>query len=148
MNPLEAMQRLISIADHYRVEEGGRADPDMQKEDEVAVAVIQRMLNTATPVVRFRAFVEIDADQPRSKIKGVKKTRVTAEYAISGVSIYSILSGLSALDIAPVNVRVTLWEQRATGADMLSGFQGTTKSKRFDSWVDTLETFEHRATIQ
>lgn len=131
MTPLEAMNRLIALADHYRVEEGGRPDDEAQVEDNIAVAVIQAMLNTALPIARFRAFVEVDAQSQR-------RGKIRDEFTVCAPTIHGILGGLIGLHHAKTDVHVTLWEQKAEGASMLTGFQGATKSRRYRSWVEEL----------
>lgn len=136
MTPFEAMTRLIVHADQtltrnstYRTE-----TPELdesEKELSLSTAVIQAMLNTALPIARFRAFVEIDANSKR-------RGKITDEFTVCAVNIHGILGGLIGLHQARVDVRVTLWEQKAEGASMLTGFQGPTKSSRYRSWVEEL----------
>lgn len=150
MNALEAMQRLVSLADKFRHAVGYRGELEEDQLDETAVAVIQRMLNTALPVTRYRVFVELDQVQPRAKLTGVKQSPVTEEFIVSGVTIRAVLGGLIGLHEAPLDVRVTLWEQRATGAEMISGYQGRTKTKGYRAWLGQIAALDERkkATVQ
>lgn len=132
MQAVEAMTRLIEMADHYIAEEGGPADPDKREQLEVAVAVAQAMLNTALPVARWRCFVKFES--------GVEKDR---EFTLSAVNIEDIVVPLRALGNARRQVYVTLWEQRATGADMVTGYQGSTfdLKKKYRGFVDALRQY-------
>lgn len=147
MIALEAMMRLIGLADEVK-RLGGRPNAEEQAQDETATAIIQRMLNTALPVSKYRCFVEIDTEQPRGNIKGLRKSPVVDEFTVCGTTVSSILGGLIGLSGTPVACRITLWEQRATGADMVSGFQGTTKSKRYRSWLEEIKLFDVKGTLQ
>lgn len=121
MQPLEALTRLIALAD------GMTAPPESptrnvlhseedQQQNEVAISVCQAMLNTALPVARFRAFVKLESG-PNEGL----------EFTICAVKITEIVAALMPLTLRPVKVYISLWEQRATGADMLAGYQGLSR---------------------
>lgn len=116
MQPVEAITRLIALADNRH--DGRSVDPDNENEklDELAVTVVQAMLNTALPVARFRCFVKIDSGSEEG-----------LEYTICAVKIEEVVCALMPLTRATREVYVQLWEQRATGADMLAGYQGWTR---------------------
>jgi hypothetical protein len=131
MQPTEAMQHLLSLAD--RVINLGQAR-DEEDNLKLSTAVITAMLNTALPIARYRAFVEV------SKIyrKTSDLSTVEGEFTICAVDIKALKSGLAALYSADVEVRVVIFEQRADGADMVEGFQGKTRSQNYRVWYRNL----------
>lgn len=157
MQAVEALTRLLAIADihlkeeRYRragseLEEGG---PEMDEMDrrEIAVSICHAMLNTAIPVARFRAFVEVDDVQPkRSKMQ--EERAVLHEFTICAVDMDGIMSGLIGVTAVPTNVRLTIWEQRADGADMISGYQGQTKTMKYRQFLQGLKALETMPTVQ
>lgn len=155
MQALEALTRLLSIADihltterHRRVEleEGG---PEMDEMDrkEVAVSICQAMLNTAIPVARYRAFVEIDDYQPK-RTATQRDRAVLHEFTVCAVDMDGILSGLVGVTSLPTNVRLTIWEQRPDGADMISGYQGQTKTMKYRQFLQGLKALETMPLVQ
>lgn len=143
MQAVEALTRLIKTTDDAvrgfkdEVPEENKSDEDRDwvTQTEVAVAVAQAMLNTALPVARFRAHVTIDKIGPSSKLG-------LGDFTVCGVSIPSIKNGLIGLSHEGVEVHVSLWEQKAAGADMLSGYQGHSKSRNFRLWLADIDAFE------
>lgn len=142
MQPVEALTVLIAVGDAALSNRSGTfpitpdsefvEDPltEAQEKVKLSVAVCQAMLNTALPVARWRAFVQIES----GKEKG-------CEYTVSGVKIEDIISALYPLTLISRNIYVTLWEQRSTGADMIEGYQGSTRSmmkKSFRVYIDGL----------
>lgn len=155
MQALEALTRLLSIADIHltterqrrvEMEEGG---PEMDEMDrkEVAVSICQAMLNTAIPVARYRAFVEIDDYQPK-RTAAQKDREVLHQFTVCAVDMDGILSGLIGVTSLPTNVRLTIWEQRADGADMISGYQGQTKTMKYRQFLQGLKALETMPTVQ
>lgn len=126
MQPVEAITRVLALADVHQQsdrkdqEEGlSSMDPESRslfEQDELAISVVQAMLNTALPVARFRCFVKIDS--------GIEEG---LEFTVCAVKIEEIVCALRPLTRATRKVYVNLWEQRATGADMLAGYQGWTR---------------------
>lgn len=155
MQALEALTRLLSIADIHLVterarraelEEGGPELDEMDRK-EVAVSICQAMLNTAIPVARYRAFVEVDDVQPkRTKVQAERAVR--HEFTVCAVDMDGILSGLIGVTTVPTNVRLTIWEQRADGADMISGYQGQTKTMKYRQFLQGLKALETMPTVQ
>lgn len=147
--PLEAMTRLIAVADTHMslsrsMAELGQMSPEQRSgiEDvEVAISIVQAMLNTALPIARFRAFVQVDVGKP-------PKGPLRDEFTVCAPTIEGIIGGLLGLATYRADVHVTLWEQRATGADMLSGYQGPSKVDRFKSWVNSLYQHQREPTVQ
>lgn len=139
MNALEAMTRLIehastSAKDIDRLREDPNFDVSPETREAVenlatAASVCQAMLNTALPIARFRLHVEL---------KGV------GEHIISSASIKPIRYAMSDLTHNGDNlgIRATLWEQKSTGADMLEGFEGNTRTPLFRLWVKNLQLHE------
>jgi len=149
MQPVEAINRLIAESDSRRnafqekspdSEEWTDGDKAWIEELGVALAVCQAMLNTAIPVSRFRCFVEVDEEQPPRK--GADPEEIRQEFTVCGVTIGSVMGGLVGLQRLKTNVRITLWEQRSTGADMISGYQGATKTLQYRNWLKSLPELE------
>lgn len=145
MNGAEALTRLIAAADQQF--QGMTELTEEATELQVASAVCQAMLNTMLPIARFRAHVEIDADQAK-RTPGKAKLAATSEFTACSVSMDGIRSSLTALSSVETNVRISIWEQRANGADMLSGFQGKTKTQQFRIFMEGLSALEALPTVQ
>ena len=140
MQAVEALTRLIALGDDELKKNstyGTEAQELSSSEEELAtaVAVGQAMLNTALPVARFRAHVTIDKIGPSSKLG-------LGDFTVCGTSISSIKNGLIGLSHEGVEVHVSLWEQKAAGADMLSGYQGHSKSRNFRLWLADIDDLE------
>lgn len=141
MQATEALTRLIKVTDLAILEAKNQINMEDSilasevEQNEVAVAVGQAMLNTALPVARFRAHVTIDKIGPSSKLG-------LGDFTVCGTSISSIKNGLIGLSHEGVEVHVSLWEQKAAGADMLSGYQGHSKSKNYRLWLAAIDDFE------
>lgn len=149
MQAVEAMQRLIAMSDELLgLHPAQRPANEDKEQDEVAIAIIQAMLNTALPVARYRAFVEVDREQPkRSKFQDSVAPR--DEYTVCGVTMDNILAGLVGITHVPTNVKVSVFEQRADGADMISGYQGQTKGKsEWARFLNGLKALETMPTVQ
>ena len=142
MNGLEAITRLLVLGEENIRAKGIDPQDPSNKEDRdvVAIAVIQAMLNTAMPIARFRAHVQIDDHHDKKMPAG--------EFTVLGVNITSIRAGLETLMHHKLNVHVSLWEQRETGADMISGYQGPTKAQNFRVWIRSIESLQTMPTIQ
>jgi len=107
---------------------------------EVAISVVNAMLNTALVVARFRCFVQVDS----LSILGWRINRT--EYTICSPNIEGVIVGLMTLDQKRCSVYLQLWEQRPLGAEMLSGYQGLSKTGRYRSFVDSLKLFRENLT--
>lgn len=146
MQAAEVLTRVIAMSDEllslHPSQRPENADVDKESHpDYVAVAVCQAMLNTAIPVARFRAHVSIEGVTGNTKLG-------LSEFTVSAVNIDGIKSGLVGLSMEGLAVYASLWEQRATGADMLSGYQGNTKTKGFREWLKQIDQFEVAPVIQ
>ena len=155
MQAIEALTRLLSIADIHltaerlrrgELEEGGPEIDEMDRK-EIAVSICQAMLNTAIPVARYRAFVQVDDVQPKRTPHQAGRA-VEHEFTVCAVDMGGILSGLIGVTAVPTNVRVTIWEQRADGADMISGYQGQTKTMKYRQFLQGLKALETMPTVQ
>lgn len=141
MQAVEALTRLIKVTDLAILEAKNQVNMEDSilasevEQNGIAVAVGQAMLNTALPVARFRAHVTIDKIGPSSKLG-------LGDFTVCGTSISSIKNGLIGLSYEGVEVHVSLWEQKAAGADMLSGYQGHSKSRNFRLWLADIDDLE------
>lgn len=157
MQAVEALTRLITLADIHQMSD--REDiaanssfmdaESIEKfnDDETAIAICQAMLNTAIPVARYRAFIEVEAQQPkRSKFQ--ESVAVQNEFTICSVDMSGIISGLWGVTHIPTNCKITVWEQRQTGADMISGYQGQTKTSNYRTFLKGLPELETMPTVQ
>lgn len=139
MQPIEALTRVIAMADYFKHEEGGHPDPDRQAQDDLAVSICQAMLNTAIPVARFRCFIRIES----GKYEGT-------EFTVCSSKIEDIQASLDSIRRYPMvrSLYVSLWEQRATGADMLVAFQGKSRTKthgrldQFGDYINELDKYK------
>src|SRR4051812_1013609 len=124
MSPLEAMNKLIVVArtyvdNHCGAELGcGLTEAELADEAEIKEAVVktEAMLGAAIPLTRFRVFVEVSSF--------VKQKKVQAEFVICAVSIEAVRIGIDALRYHRGDVLIKIFEQKQTGPDMVSGFQG------------------------
>jgi hypothetical protein len=151
MQPVEALTRIIAMADAHTAARSELSIPlapqgeitevpnEELEQDKLAVSIAQAMLNTAIPVARFRCFVKIES--------GPMKDR---EYTICAVNIEDIATALYGLARTNIAVYITLWEQRATGADMLDSYQGKTRMSKgqFNRYLDELRRYAVTQTVQ
>lgn len=142
MNGLEAITRLLALSEQAVRDKGIDPQDSANKEDRdvVALAVITAMINTAMPIARFRAHVQIEDCETKKVPQG--------EFTILAVNMVSIRAGLETLMQHPLKVMVSLWEQRETGADMISGYQGPTKAQNFRTWIRSIDSLQTMPTIQ
>lgn len=151
MNAAEALTRLIDVSDRYlKIAELNEDIDTIEKfndETRTAAAVCTAMLNTFLPIARFRGHVEIDAGQQKSS-PGRAKLAATSEFTACSVSMDGIRSSLASLSSVDTQVRVTIFEQRSTGADMLTGYQGPTKHQNFRRFLEGLNALETLPTVQ
>lgn len=123
MQPVEAITRVMHLADGMTAPPGSPLREVLHTEEEdkqntLAIGICQAMLNTALPVARFRCFVRVES--------GVDAGR---EYTVCATKIEEIVAALRPLARCrqPTALYVSLWEQKAMGAEMLSGYQGKTR---------------------
>lgn len=146
MQAIEALTFLIQQADEELSKNSTRYNEHPEQSDherqlELAASVCQAMLNVALPVARFRCFVSVEEVTGKTKFG-------LGEFTISATSIDGIKLGIAALQMEALKVHATLWEQRATGADMLNGYQGYTKTLGFRNWLKQIDQFEAAQTLQ
>lgn len=139
MQAVEALQTVLSMAEKLNT---GRVSNT--GDEDLALAILYSMLNTALPVSKYRAYVEIVGDQPkRSAFEN--SIAVRDEFTICSVDMAGIVAGLKGLHHVPTHCRVTLFEQRETGADMLSGYTGLTKGHtNWKLFIESLFAIEQR----
>lgn len=147
MRAVEALERLLASADreiNSRLiqQEVGSDLPQELQDDMAAQAICQAMVNTAIPIARFRVHAEVKSPDAR-------KTKVgECDFTVCGTTIQSVKAGIIALLKEDAQLYVTLWEQSAAGAEMLSGFQGASWSQPFRNWIKQLDHFQTDPTIQ
>lgn len=147
MQAVEAMTRLIGLADEMISVEGsiipwdGTINYESLEELKVATAVCTAMLNTALPVARYRVFVRYDHSYPRDEIG--------SEFTLCSTRMKDIRAALSPLQLMKKEVYITLFEQKDTGADMISGYQGQTRSlnNKFKKWLDNLALIDLKNAV-
>ena len=152
MNSLEALSRVLAhVEGNLRTMRELITNPDYsgeltadwhknREDTEVAVAVCQAIMNTALPIARFRAHVEV------TPVDGEKGHR--REFTVCAVDIPGIQAGLVGVKGYTGSVLATLWEQKAGGADMLSGHQGYCKGPLFSKWIKSLIELEDAKMVQ
>lgn len=157
MQAVEALSLLIQVGDQ-RASDLRNLAPHLDSDDEIqrtteqseelslASAICQAMLNTALPVAKYRAFVEVEAKHPKRSAYQ-ESVAVRHEFTVCGVNMAAILSGLIGITSVPTSVKVTVWEQRANGADMISGYQGATKTGQYKQFLQGLIALESAPTV-
>ncbi len=138
MQGSEALTRLIAIADRFHEtmqDAQSKEERDQFEQGQLAVSVAQAMLNTALPIARFRCHVTID------KVKEGSKIAPGDDFTVCGTSVKAIKNGLVGLAMEAIEVHASLWEQRPTGADMISGYQGSTKTMQYRLWLKEIEAW-------
>lgn len=140
MNAAEAITRLLEHSDNFSRSPSYRREYTEQEQEDLqlATAVVTAMLNTMLPIARFRAFVEVE----RSAKKTHPVSRVTDEFTICAVSMKGIRSGIAGVSVSEMEARITIFEQTSSGATMVSGFQGSSKSQRYRMWYNSLDMLE------
>lgn len=141
MQASQALQRVLSAA-HQVMGEIAVLDgetgtpPEAQAEqalDQEAWELCNKILTVAVPLARFRCFVTIEKVGPKTKLG-------LGDFTVSGLDISAIKNGLVGLSMEPLSVYVQLWEHREEGKfDMLSGYQGQTKTLGFRSWLRDID---------
>jgi hypothetical protein len=149
MQGVHAMQLLLDAGRKRLSMLGGDCDLPEQLSDEAkaeyeemkeAVEQMELLLGAAIPMVRFRCYVSVE-DPQKSKSLGL------GEYTVSSTNIPGIKNGLIGLSKEPVAVYAQLWILRPGGAEMLSGYQGPTKTLGFRNWLKAIDTYEIEPTI-
>lgn len=135
MQPIEALQRTIDTA--IGADDGRSIDPDNPEYilDQEAIAICRSFLDAAIPIARFRCYVTIEGLNPKGRLG-------LGDYTICGTSIPSIKNGLLALRMEKVHARILLWELQQEKADMISGYQGDTKTIGYRNWLAQIDQYE------
>lgn len=148
MQAAEALTRLIAMGDELLGLHPSQRPANEDKErEELAITIAQAMLNSMIPVARYRVHVEIDAEQPLRK-SAEDARAVHEEFTACATQMHGILGALIGITMTKTNVRVSLWEQRPTGADMISGYQGPTKCLAYKTWLQEIVALETMPTVQ
>lgn len=143
MNSLEAMTRLIQLGvetlslNHSLTEEGeGKELSEYEAQLQTAVAVCQAILNTAIPIARFRMHIALHESMP--------------DFTVSSPSTKAFIEILQLIREKRKNQLITasLWEQYATGAEMLHGFEGNTRADGFKHWIQQVKASEYGSQVQ
>lgn len=132
MQAVEALQVTLKLATE-------RHDQEIWPEDDrgqEAIELCKSFQNTAVPLARFRCYVTIEGLNPKSKLG-------LGDFTICGLTIPSIKNGLIGLRMEKVQARCLLWELKQDGtADMISGYQGDTKTLGFRNWLADIDRHE------
>lgn len=140
MQAVEALERLISEADAQLSLNTSRFTDapelsDHEKSLETAASICQAMLNTALPIARFRAHVSIEEGDVKS------------EFTICAVTIAGVKASLSGLKRSALTIVTHLWEQKPGNAEMLSGYQGSSKAPNFRLWLSSIDRYQTEPTV-
>lgn len=143
MRAIEALERLIKMSDDLLgLHPSHRPENEDCEDDKAAIAICQAMVNTAIPIARFRIHAEVRNPNPKKTKTGL------CDFTVSGTTIQSVKAGILALKDEEAQGYVTLWEQHADTAEMLSGYQGTLKSQKFRLWLQQIEYYQTEPTVQ
>lgn len=149
MQPTEALQTVIetsrSFAEHHCGAELGCGMSPEEEENErrilEAADLCRSFLDTAVPLARFRCYVTIEGLNPKSKLG-------LGDFTVCGTSIPAIKNGLIGLSMEKVQARILLWELQQEKADMISGYQGDTKTLGFRNWLADIDRHEVERVTQ
>lgn len=131
MQPTEALQRTIDLAnDRLGQDIWEEGDPGVE-----AVGICKSFLDTAVPLARFRCYVTVEGLGPKSKLG-------LGDFTVCGTTIPAIKNGLIGLRMEKVQARILLWELQQDKADMISGYQGDTKTLGFRNWLADIDRHE------
>lgn len=146
MNSLEALTRLIehaavAVRDIERLKQDPNFEVSLETWENIealgtAASICQAVLNTALPIARFRMHVSMPESMP--------------DFTISSPSVKALIEVLQLIREKKKNQLITasLWEQYATGAEMLHGFEGNTRSDGFKHWIHQVKASEHGSQVQ
>ncbi len=156
MQAIEALNHLVQQANDrvryaHQLTEGrelSELEIEENKRNDLAIAICTAMMNAAIPVCRFRCFVKVESVNPVKGAFRMDRPIVGSEYTICAVDIDGIKAGLLGLASTSSEVMVSLWEQRATGADMRSGYQGKANDVKYRRWLQQIEEFQTGPTVQ
>lgn len=135
MEPIQAFMLVTEIANNFA--EGFRLDEREELERNrarEAVEIMDRIKNSALPVARFDCMVSVEKIGPKSKVG-------LGDFTICGTTISGIKNGLIGLSMEPLTVYVRLWERIKEGSEMLTGYQGETKTLKFRNFIGSLDQF-------
>jgi hypothetical protein len=132
LQPVEALRLVIGAS-----EKRALVAPTQEERDQLAQAehMCRAILDAALPIARFQCMVTIEKIGERSKLG-------LGDFTVCGLTIPAIRNGLVGLSMEKVTVYARLWERMQEGADMLSGYQGDTKTLGFRNWLKSLDEWE------
>ncbi len=138
MQPTEALQSILAAA-----EKRALVAPTQTERDDLAQAhqLCKSFLDTAVPLARFRCYVTIESVGPKSRLG-------LGDFTICGTSIPAIKNGLTGLRMEKVSARILLWELQQEKADMISGYQGDTKTLPYRNWLADIDRHEVERVTQ
>lgn len=151
MNAPEALQLLINHMDRMWIHSDYQITLNDEEKEQIklATAICVAMLNTALPIAKYRAFVEIINDDGAMKTsKAHPQGYIDAEFTVCATSGAGIRSGLAGVGRDDLNVRVLVFEQKEGTADVVSGYHGFTKSQKYRLWYKSLNDLDLIPTIQ
>jgi hypothetical protein len=142
MNAPEALQLLIHHMDRMWIHSDYRVSLSEEEQEQIklATAICVAMLNTALPVSKYRAYVEVIGQHGAKK--PITQGKVEAEYTACAVNMAGIRSGLVGLLREDLEVRVLVFEQKAGSADVVTGYHGFTKNQKFRLWFKELAALD------
>jgi len=143
MQPTEALQIVIDtsqlFAKHHCGAELGAGMSAEEEENEKriieAAELCSTFLNAAVPIARFRCYVTVEGVGPKSRLG-------LGNFTICGTSIPAIKNGLTGLRMEKVQARILLWELQQEKTDMISGYQGDTKTLSYRNWLADIDRHE------
>lgn len=143
----EALQRAINTLDENIRSRGiDPTDPaNAEHEDVVTLAIMIAMHNAAVPVARYRAFVEVDEVQPKRSAEQQKRA-VHDEFVLAAIPMKGIIAGLVGITGVPTNCKISVFEQRPDGADMIAGYQGKSQCQQYRMFLQHLLDLEKGST--
>lgn len=132
MQAIDAFTFVTDIAAQH-IKSLSEQDPEAARIEE-AVSIMDRIKCAALPIARFDCMVSIEGIGAKSKLG-------LGDYTICSTTISGIKNGLVGLSMEPLTVYIRLWERLAEGAEMLSGYQGETKTLKFRNFLADMDRF-------
>ena len=135
MQPVDAFRRVIAAA--QGAEDGRSIDPSDPEhlKDREAISICQALMYSALPMARFECMVTVEGIGPGSKLG-------LGDYTACALTIAGVKNGLVGLSMEKVTVYVRLWERMQQGSEMLSGYQGDTKTLKFRNWLKDIDRWD------
>jgi len=123
MQPVEALQRVVELAQAFVGREGGPTD-----EEDKAIDVTRAMLAKLVPVARFRVAITIDYPAHRA--------RKNNEWTACCTDLESLVAVIGSLGDGKHSVHIIVFEMMPDGTSVAKHmYQGFTKTKNWRAWV-------------